>query len=223
MCGIGVTSLMFRTSIPAEASEIHGLTDAGVADAPHFAQIARSLADLLEGCDFAGFGIARFDLPILQAEFRRAGVEFTPSRNVVDTLTIFQRKEPHTLANAVKRYTGTELDPSSSVDAMRAVLEAQVNTYDGLQPDVAALSTFCRPPDWIDSEGKLRWVDGVPTIYYGRQYRGRSLAEVARLDPGHLDWGIERSNFSAEVKQILREARAGRFPSPPEDHDDKSP
>ena len=61
--------------IPAEATAIHGITDDDVKECPSFAQIARSLAQFIEGCDFGGFNSNRFDLPMLVEEFMRAGVE----------------------------------------------------------------------------------------------------------------------------------------------------
>ena len=59
--------------IPPEATAVHGITDADVADCPTFAQVARSLYTWLEGCDIAGFNSNRFDVPMLIEEFLRAG------------------------------------------------------------------------------------------------------------------------------------------------------
>ena len=42
------------TPIPPEATAVHGITDADVADENSFSQIARSLALYLEGCDLCG-------------------------------------------------------------------------------------------------------------------------------------------------------------------------
>ena len=61
--------------IPEEATAIHGITDEDVKDCPTFAQVAKSLAQFLQGCDFGGFNSNRFDLPLLVEEFMRAGVE----------------------------------------------------------------------------------------------------------------------------------------------------
>ncbi len=60
--------------IPPESTAIHGITDEDVKDCPTFKQIAKSLADQLEGCDLAGFNSSRFDVPMLAEEFLRAGV-----------------------------------------------------------------------------------------------------------------------------------------------------
>src|SRR3989304_3688346 len=61
--------------IPKRASEIHGITDEDVKDAPTFAEIAKSLANEFEGCDFAGYNSNKFDIPILAEEFLRADVD----------------------------------------------------------------------------------------------------------------------------------------------------
>ena len=47
--------------IPAQSTAIHGITDDDVKDSPTFKQVAKSLADMLEGCDLAGFNSSRFD------------------------------------------------------------------------------------------------------------------------------------------------------------------
>jgi DNA polymerase III subunit epsilon len=62
--------------VPFPTAAIHGITDADVTKCRSFAGIARKLARFLDGCDLAGFGIKKFDLPLLIAEFRRAGVSF---------------------------------------------------------------------------------------------------------------------------------------------------
>ena len=63
--------------IPAEATSVHGITDADVAVEPAFHRYAKSVCDFLEGCDIGGFNVIKFDLPCLEAEFARAGVAFS--------------------------------------------------------------------------------------------------------------------------------------------------
>lgn len=59
--------------IPAEATAIHGISDADVADAPSFAAIAPELARLAHGRTLLGYNAARFDVPLLRTELRRLG------------------------------------------------------------------------------------------------------------------------------------------------------
>ena len=65
--------------IPAEASAVHGIYDEDVADCPTFKEVARSIANDIEGCDLAGFNSNRFDIPVLAEEFLRADVDIDMS------------------------------------------------------------------------------------------------------------------------------------------------
>jgi DNA polymerase III subunit epsilon len=60
--------------IPEDATAIHGISDADVADAPTFARLAGRLVGLLEGRVFAAHN-ASFDLAMLQHAFQAAGLE----------------------------------------------------------------------------------------------------------------------------------------------------
>src|ERR1700733_1392279 len=62
--------------IPAASTEIHGITDAMIADAPTFRQVANELKQFIEHCDLAGYNSNRFDIPMLVEEFLRIGMEF---------------------------------------------------------------------------------------------------------------------------------------------------
>ena len=62
--------------LPPEASAVHGIYDADVAEMPRFEQLAAELLERLAGVDLSGFNVLRFDLPLLDREFRelvRAG------------------------------------------------------------------------------------------------------------------------------------------------------
>ena len=96
-----------RVPIPPGATEVHGIADEDVTDAPVFAAYAKGLAEHLEGCDLAGFGVERFDAPLLVEEFKRCGVEFSlEGRAVVDAMAIFHRLEPRDLAAAYRKFAG---------------------------------------------------------------------------------------------------------------------
>src|SRR5438309_9251712 len=86
--------------IPPAATAVHGITDADAAAAPPFAAIAKDLFGFLAGCDLAGFAVTAFDLPLLAAEFARAGLAFrVAGRHVLDAFTVYRRMEPRNLAS----------------------------------------------------------------------------------------------------------------------------
>ena len=95
--------------IPPTSTAIHGITDADVASEPRFRDGAAELAAFLQGCDLAGYNIVGFDLPVLRAEFLRAGVAFEVSqRRIVDAQRIFFSREPRHLSAAARFYCQSE-------------------------------------------------------------------------------------------------------------------
>ncbi len=203
--------------IPPGATQIHGITDADVAFEPPFSAMARSLFELLEDCDFAGFGVRRYDLPLLAAEFKREGLRLEyQSRNVIDGKDIYHHKEPRSLTAAYALYCGGELKSAHSAEAdmlaSRDVILAQLERYEDLPTDVAALSIVGAPaadPDAFDGEGKLKWIGDEVVLNFGKS-KGRTLRELSTQDRGLLEW-ILRGDFNEEVRACVRNALAGRF------------
>src|SRR5262249_26269034 len=179
--------------IPAEATAVHGITDADVADCPRFEQVARDLLAFLDGCDLCGFNIKKFDLRVLYLEFGRAGISFPlDGRAVVDPLEIFHNYERRDLAAAVRFYCCREHDRShvgaehaaadaadADVLATLAVLDAQLGRYPDLPRSVAALHTHFTEPNAADAGGRFTRVNGQLRFTFGK-YRGQPLDEIAR-------------------------------------------
>jgi DNA polymerase-3 subunit epsilon/CBS domain-containing protein len=65
--------------IPRATSQIHGIDDAAVADAPDFARVAADVAAAIDGAVVIGHTLA-FDLAVLAREFARAGRAWVPPR-----------------------------------------------------------------------------------------------------------------------------------------------
>src|SRR6187401_2215148 len=60
--------------IPKSSTDIHGITDEMVKDAPTFKQAGNEIKQYLESWDLGGYNSNRFDIPILMEEFLRAGM-----------------------------------------------------------------------------------------------------------------------------------------------------
>jgi DNA polymerase III subunit epsilon len=126
------------------AAAIHGLTDADVAKCRSFVGIARKLALFLDGCDLAGFGIKKFDLPLLIAEFRRAEVSFPlVGRAVIDELQVYHQREPRDLQSAFTfcvggRFVGAHR-ARCDVKATALVLDAMMRRYGDMPKNVRVL------------------------------------------------------------------------------------
>jgi len=206
-----------KRAIPPSATAIHGIRDEDVRDCPEFREIAPQLADFLRGCDVAGFGVLRFDIPMLREEFRRAGLDFPlADAAVLDALVIFHRKERRNLAAALRFYCDEELEGAhgaeADAEAAWKVLQGQLRRYADLPRDVRGLSEFCgHDPEYLDSARRLRWEGDEVVIAFG-EHAGRSLREMASRHPRYLQW-ILRKRFPDKVKDVVRSALEGRFPS----------
>lgn len=201
--------------IPEEATRVHGISDADVADCPTFKQVAQSLANEIEGCDLAGFNSNRFDIPLLVEEFLRAGVDIDlTKRKMIDVQTIFHKKEQRTLSAAYKFYCGLDLDNAHSAEAdTRAtyeVLKAQLERYPDLENDMAMLSEYSSHNRNVDFAGRFIYDEnGVEVFNFGK-YKGRSVVEVLRTDTGYYGW-IMQGDFALDTKNVLTRIRLREF------------
>jgi len=208
--------------IPAEAPAVHGIRDEDVADEPPFARVARSLADLLDPCDLGGFNIRRFDLPMLVAEFRRAGVPFDPmARKVIDVQMIFHREEPRDLTAAARFYLGELHEEAHSalgdIRTTARVLAAQLRRYPGIPRDMEGLHGYCDEVRPLETELD-RWFED-PTgqaIFRRGKHRGRRLSDVAATEPDYLHWMLGAEEMDDLVLALVRGvlARAPGSPGP---------
>lgn len=193
--------------IPAEATAVHHITDADVASEPTFAQIGRSLAQLLDGCDIAGYNSNRFDIPLLDQEFERAGIDFDISRaRFIDVQTIYHKKEPRTLVAAYRYYCDKNLEEAHSALAdTRATMEvllAQLERYDDVPNEVGALSEYASNNRNVDLMGRLIYDDQNREVINFGKYKGKLAEEVLASDPGYYSW-IMQGDFANNTKNAF--------------------
>ena len=193
--------------IPAEATAIHHITDADVADKPAFREIAPALAESFAGCDIAGFNSNRFDIPLLAEEFARAGIDFDFSAaRFVDVQTIFHKREQRTLSAAYRFYCSKELEEAHSANAdTRAtyeVLMAQLDHYGDLPNDIALLAEYSTQNRNVDLMGRLIYDDLHREVIHFRNFKGQLAADVLRRDPGYFSW-IQQGEFPSNTKRAF--------------------
>jgi len=209
----------FNPGIPIspDATAVHGISDEDVADEPSFSARAKSLAELLEPCDLAGFNIRRFDIPLLLAEFKRALVPFSvQGRRLIDAQVIFHREEPRDLSAAARYYLSREHEEAHTalgdIRTTAAVLSAQLQKYPDLPRTLDGLQAYCDEVSPFQTELD-RWFhrrDGELVFRRGK-HRGEALGKVAATAPDYLKWMLGADDMDEEVLRVAREALEGSF------------
>ncbi len=194
--------------IPEASTAIHHITDEDVKNEPTFRQIAKSLHDVFDDCDIAGYNSNKFDVPLLIEEFGRAGLPFdVAGRNFIDVQGIFHKMEQRTLVAAYRFYCGKELNDAHSATAdTRAtyeVLLGQLDRYPELQNDVKALAEFSGGGNNVDLAGRMIYDENHEPIFNFGKNKGKKVRDVVRHEPGFIQW-ILQGDFPKETKDQLR-------------------
>lgn len=212
--------------IPSETSMIHGIYDEDVKDEPTFKQVAKSLAQYLEGCDLSGFNVLGFDVPMLVEEFLRANVDFeVDNRKIVDAQKLFHLMEKRNLTAAYKFYCNRNLENAHSAladtKATYDVLLAQIERYEGqeacdtlgkklgeIKNDMGALHNLTTSSR-VDLAGRMIYKDGVETFNFGK-HRGKPVSEILAKEPSFYDW-IMKGDFPLDTKRKLTQIKLRGF------------
>jgi DNA polymerase III subunit epsilon len=209
--------------IPEKSTAIHGIKDEDVKDAPTFKELAKTLANIIEGCDLAGYNSNKFDIPLLAEELLRAEVDIDlKKRKFIDVQVIFHKKEQRTLSAAFKFYCDKDLNDAHSAQAdTRAtyeVLKAQLDKYSDLKNDVDELSKFSSHTQNLDYAGRIVIDDaGTERINFGK-YKGMGVEEVFAKDPSYYGW-MMNSEFPLYTKKVLTSIKLrGAFAKNKSDH-----
>lgn len=193
--------------IPAEATAVHGISNDDVKDEPTFKEIAKSLAQFLEGCDMAGFNSNKFDFPLLAEEFLRADVDFDfRKRKFIDVQTIFHKMEKRTLEAAYKFYCNKDLmgAHSAEADAIATfeVLKSQLDRYPDLQNDIDFLAEFSTHKQNVDFAGRIVYDEnGVEVFNFGK-HKGKPVEDVFTKEPSYYSW-MMNGDFPLYTKKVL--------------------
>jgi len=212
--------------IPTETSLIHGIYDEDVVNEPTFKSIAKSLAKFLEGADFSGFNIIKFDVPVLVEEFLRADVDFSiEKRKLIDSQRIFHLMEKRNLTAAYKFYCNKDLVDAHSAGmdtlASMEVLEAQVERYEGmtvhdnLGKDIGSINNDMdslhklTSNDMVDLAGRMVIKNGDIVFNFGK-HRWKNVLDVLAKEPSYYDW-IMNGEFPLDTKRRLTEIKLKSF------------
>ncbi|MGB2502078.1 MAG: exonuclease domain-containing protein [Flavobacteriaceae bacterium] len=201
--------------IPKGASDVHGITDEKVADAPNFKTLAGEIYAFMKGCDWAGFNSDRFDIPMIAEEFMRAELDFDlKNHKTIDVQTIFHKMEQRTLSAALKFYCDKDLTNAHSAmadtEATYQVLLAQVERYEELENNLDFLSQFSTRKRSLDVAGFIVLnKENQPCFSFGK-HKGKTIDEVLEKEPGYFGWLLD-ADFPLYTKKVLTALRLSKF------------
>src|SRR6187402_2659021 len=177
-----------QMAIPKQSSDVHGITDEMIKDAPSFKEVAHELKQMLDGCDIAGYNSNRFDIPMLVEEFLRADVDFDmKGRRLLDVQNIFHKMEQRTLS------------------ATYEILVAQLERYPDLGTSIDSVLKLIGEESIVDFARRFILENGIEIFNFGK-YKGKAVADVLRSEPQYYDW-MMKGDFPQYTKQKLTEIR----------------
>ncbi|MFQ3351080.1 MAG: DNA polymerase-3 subunit epsilon [Candidatus Marivariicella framensis] len=197
--------------IPLEVSEIHGITNDKVADAPTFKEISKIIYNFIKGCDLAGYNSDRFDIPLLMEEFLRSEIDFsTKNLKTIDVQTIFHKMEQRNLTAALKFYCDKKLENAHSAmedtQATFDVLMSQLDKYNDLEPSMSFLSDFTTRRKTADFAGYIVFnKEGEECFSFGK-HKGQTVDYILEKEPGYFGW-LLKAEFPMYTKKILTQIR----------------
>ncbi len=204
--------------IPKHVTELTGISDQDVKDAPYFKNVAREVFQFIGTADFGGFNVERFDLPLLEREFADAGIAFEWEKaKIYDAQKIFHLNEKRDLSAAYQFYCGKELKGAHSAlvdsEAVYEILERQVERYGEGAQAITVLDQFeySAKTENYDEDGKFCWWNGKLYPTFGKYRRNTSLDELVKKDISYLNW-LLKSEFKDDVKSLIRLALKGEIP-----------
>ena len=197
--------------IPPQASAVHGIYDADVADEPNFKSLSKKIHNFIKDADLAGYNSDRFDIPLLAEEMLRAEIDFDfKNFKTVDVQTIFHKMEQRTLTAALKFYCNEELvDAHSAMADTKAthdVLMAQLERYKDLEGNVNFLSEFTTRKKSADFAGFIVFnKEGQECFSFGK-HKGKTVESILEDEPGYFGWLIN-ADFPMYTKKVLTAIR----------------
>ncbi len=194
--------------IPKDSSEVHGITDEMVKDAPTFKALANEIKQFMEGADIGGYNSNRFDVPMLNEEFLRAGISADiESRKLLDVQKVFHKMEQRTLSAAYQFYCHKTLEDAHTAEADATatweVLEAQIERYPQIGNTVESIVKFTGDEEIVDFARRLVYENGVIVFNFGK-HKGKSVVQVLKEEPQYYDW-MMKGDFALHTKQKLTE------------------
>ncbi len=195
--------------IPLVTSEIHGIYDIDVINSPTFSDIAEEINHFIHDCDLAGFNSNKFDIPLLDEEFSRCGIDANISeKKLVDVQNIFHKMEQRTLAAAFKFYCKKDIENAhnamADTNATLDVFMAQIEKYETLENNIDFLSDFSIMGNkTLDFANRIAITEKNEYLINFGKHKGKKVFDVFSQEPSYYSW-IMSGDFTQNTKKCFK-------------------
>lgn len=211
-------------SIPPEIQRLTGISNAMVADAPYFHEVARQLLDRLGDAVMVAHN-ARFDFGFLKSEYARLGITFSAKTLCTVRLSraLFPGEQRHNLDTLIERHGLTGIDRHRALGDTRAICtlfhkwQSEVDT-DAFDQAIGQLLQRPSLPAHLDPNA-LQELPNRPGVYlfYGLNpmplYIGKAINLKDRIG-SHFSNDYRSGTdlrLSSELRRIEVEETAGEL------------
>ena len=154
------------------------------------------------------FGGLRFDIPMLDAEFSRCGVAWTPA-NVIDVGNLFKIARPRRLSDALKFYCGRDhtnahrsMDDVVATEDVLSSMRIEEQVFFGKSDEQLALESNYGKP-LLDPAGKLCLDDQGRLCFNFGEHQNKPVV----LHESYVEW-MGRRDFPRSTMRILHDELA---------------
>ena len=202
-----------QAHIPVAITRLTGITQADIADAPTFDQVADELLELCEDAIFVAHNV-RFDYSFLKAEFARVGIEFSPRLFCTVRLSraLYAQHKGHSLAKLIDRHEIPVLDRHRALADARAIKYFTELAFDehGQERFAEAVARQLKsqylPPNLDMAE--LDGIGDLPGVYIFKDehgqplYVGKSVTLRSRILSHFRDTSSKELKISQQVHHV---------------------
>ncbi len=174
--------------MPLEAYEVHGISEAMLADKPVFADVADQFLDFIGDDAALVIHNAPFDAKFLNWELRAVGRPTIPSERLIDTLQIARKRFPggSNSLDALCRRFGVDLsirEKHGAVVDCRLLAEVYLELIGGKQPGLMLATTAASGPGGGDRPSAQLGLVGKAAVRTPRPPRAHAAS--AAEDAAH--------------------------------------
>lgn len=197
--------------IPAEATEINGISDVTVLESPKFSEIADVVKSYLDECSaIGGDSVSFFDLPVLMAEFVRLEMPFKVfGKRIIDTQDIYRKYCRHGLDEKLRErlspkrysemndyiarnYIGYDNDAFRSLMLYRSLV-------DDFKLNADDIDDVCNNRKRIDLAGFFVKNEDRSVVLAKGKYKGQDINDV---DNSYFSWMYRNESFDFDTRDV---------------------